>query len=287
MKKSMIALIGMSLCTAAAIAAEETNASQTQAPKTEEQTPAPQAQPPSPEEVRQVVSYFLGFRTGQQFSQIGPLEMDDLDTTVLLQGISAGLKEQPADEYVKKDLSAVMAAFSQKMTERNAVLVKKNQELSKKTAEENAKKEGVKSLPSGVQYRELAQADGEKFDQKKHGTNASVSISYQLRLADGTVVQETEEAVEMPLTGMLPSIAEAMKLIPVGAEWELFIPSNQGYGEQGPGPLSAAAPFFFKVKLHEIKPAGTPDHPIQLTPEMLQQMQEAGLQPVDSSAADK
>lgn len=276
----VLLLLGVSLGVPGMAAAQQDKAAAAQPAdqQQEQQTP-----PPSAEEVRKVVSYFLGFRTGQQLSQLGPIQLSDLDKDIFYNAIADGVKEQPSPEYVEKDLRSIMEAFSKVMNERNAELAKKNKEISKKVAEENGKKEGVVTLPSGVQYRELAKADGEKYDQKKHGTNASVKITYQLRLSDGTVVQETAEPVDMPLTGMLPSIAEAVKLLPVGAEWELFIPSEQGYGEQGPGPLSAAAPFFFKVKLHEIKPAGTPEHPIELTPEMLQQLQEAGLQPVEGN----
>lgn len=290
MKIKTLTLLGLSLCAAGLVGAQQDDATSTQTPAPEQPTAqenedqqAPK-NPPSAEEVRKVVSYFLGFRTGQQFSQLGPIELADIDTDIFVKAITDGIKEQPADEFVKKDLRAVMEAFSKQMADRNAVFVKKNQELSKSLAEENGKKEGVTTLPSGVQYRELAKADGEKYDQKKHGSNASVSITYQLRLADGTVIQETEEPVDMPISGMIPGIAEAVKLIPVGSEWELFVPSEQGYGEQGPGPLGAAAPFFFKVKLHAIKPAGTPEHPIELTPEMLQQLQEAGLQSPDGGA---
>ena len=290
MKKSTLTLLGISLCAVGLVSAQQDDATPTQ-PASPEQPAAQEATdqqtpvaPPSAEEVRQVVSYFLGFRTGQQLSQLGPIELSDVDKDIFVKAIADGIKEQPADEYIQKDLRAVMEAFNKIMTERNAKLVKKNQELSKSVSEENGKKEGVTTLSSGVQYRELSKADGEKYDQKKHGSNASVSITYQLRLADGTVVQETEEPVDMPISSMIPSIAEAIKLIPVGSEWELFVPSEQGYGEQGPGPLGAAAPFFFKVKVHAIKPAGTPEHPIELTPEMLQQLQEAGLQSADGSA---
>ncbi len=243
-------------------------------------TPAPQTPPPSPEEVREVLSYFLGYRTGQNMTQLGPITMDDIDTSLFVAALADGMMSHSPDaKFRSKDISAILGEYEKVLQARTKEAVAKNTELSNKRAEEYAKEEGVKKLPSGVLAKEFTPGNGAKYDEKKDGANAIMSITYQLRLLDGTVVDESAEPMDISIDGMLPSIADGVKQMPIGAEWELFIPSDKGYGEQAMGPLKCCAPFMFRVKLHEIKKAPAPaEQPAQLTPEMLKQMQEQGLQ---------
>ena len=125
MKKSTLTLLGISLCAIGTANAQQRDAAEQPAAQEPAVQKAPQTPPPSAEEVRKVVSYFLGFQTGQQFSQLGPIRLSDLDKDIFYNAIADGIKGQPADEYVEKDLRGVMEAFNKVMVERNAELVKK------------------------------------------------------------------------------------------------------------------------------------------------------------------
>ena len=284
MKNSTITLLGLSLCALAPIAraqqptpTAEPAAAPAAAQAPAEQTPAT----PSDEEVRQVISYFLGHQTGQQFASdgSGPISIDDLDKDTFFKAVEDGMNNRVDPEIEKKDLRANIMAFTAKLDARAKAASEKNLAASKAFFEENAKKEGVVTTESGLQYKVLTPADGRKYDETKDG---EVSVTYEGRLLDGTVFDKSEQPISFPVTGVIPGFGEALKLMPIGAEWEVYIPSELGYGENGPGILGSNAALIFKVKLEDIAPKkGTPEGgPMQLTPELLQQLQEAGMQPV-------
>ena len=284
MKNSTITLLGLSLCALAPIAraqqptpTAEPAAAPAAAQAPAEQTPAT----PSDEEVRQVISYFLGHQTGQQFASdgSGPISIDDLDKDTFFKAVEDGMNNRVDPEIEKKDLRANIMAFTAKLDARAKAASEKNLAASKAFFEENAKKEGVVTTESGLQYKVLTPADGRKYDETKDG---EVSVTYEGRLLDGTVFDKSEQPISFPVTGVIPGFGEALKLMPIGSEWEVYIPSELGYGENGPGILGSNAALIFKVKLEDIAPKkGTPEGgPMQLTPELLQQLQEAGMQPV-------
>ncbi len=229
-----------------------------------------------------MLSYFLGYSTGQLISsEFGPVKTEDIDASIFLNALADSIQgNAPTAEFRSVDLRSIRNEYNRVLSERAKEAIAENTELSNKKAEEYAKEEGVKKLPSGILAKELSPGSGAKYDEKTHGTNAIVSITYQLRLLDGKVVDESAAPMDISIDNMLPSIADGIKQMLVGAEWELFIPSDKGYGEQGLGPLKCCTPFMFRVKLHGIKKAPAPaGQPVQLTPEMIKQLQEQGLQP--------
>ena len=139
MKKSILTLLGISLGVTGITGAQQDKAEAAQ-PAAQQQTK--QTPPPSADEVRKVVSYFLGFRTGQQLSQLGPIQLSDLDKDIFYNAIADGVKEQPSPEYVEKDLRSVMEAFSKVMNERNAELEKRTRKSPRKLRKRTAKKRG-------------------------------------------------------------------------------------------------------------------------------------------------
>lgn len=277
MKNTAITLFGLSLCALAYSAPAQ------EAPAAPAAPAAAQAATPTDAEVNEIVSYFLGYRTGMQFSTFGegPILPEDIDQNVFFKALLDGLNQQPDEEMQKKDnIQACMDAFAERLIARTRELSRQNIAKSQAYAEMNGKKDGVVTTESGLQYKVLTPSDGRTWDQAKDGSNAQMSITYEGRLLDGTVFDKTEEPIQLAVSGVIPGFAEALKKMPIGAEWEIFIPSELGYGEQGPGPLGANSALIFTLKLHDITPAGTQDSPIQLTPEMLRQLQEAGMQPI-------
>lgn len=281
MKKNTIALLCLSLCAQASIALSQEPAAAPTEPAPAADTAAAK---PSEADIKEMVSYFLGYQTGIQFATFGegPLQLDDIDKDVFFKAIGDGLKNQVDPEMEKKDLQACITAYSEILAARSKARSDANTAASKAYFAENAKKDGVVTTDSGLQYKVLSPADGRKYDAEKDGAAAEAAITYEGRLLDGTIFDKAETPVNLPISGVIPGFAEALKLMPIGAEWEIYIPSELGYGEQGPGVLGSNAALIFKVKLHDILPKkGNPGNPYELTPEILQQIQQQGLQRVE------
>jgi FKBP-type peptidyl-prolyl cis-trans isomerase FklB len=106
-------------------------------------------------------------------------------------------------------------------------------EAGKQFLEENAKKEGVTVLPSGLQYEVLNEGTG-----AKPGPTSRVTVHYEGRLIDGSVFDSSYKRNSPATFGVNQVIAgwtEAMQLMPQGSKWRLYIPSDLGYGSRGAG----------------------------------------------------
>ena len=133
---------------------------------------------------------------------------------------------------------------------------KKKNELTKNAGEkflqENKKKEGVITLPSGLQYQVLKKGDGAvpTADDK-------VTTHYTGTLIDGTVFDSSVERGQpatVQVKAVIPGWIEALQLMPVGSKWRLFIPYNLAYGETAAGPkIPAYSTLIFDVELLSIE----------------------------------
>lgn len=277
MKNNIIALLGLSLCAPAFVAHAQEPA---EAPAT---VAAPPAAKLSETEVKAVVSYFIGFQTGIQLRELGdgPVYIDDIDRDAFFRALTDGLKGQLDPNFDEPEkIRPFVESYIQTLTERGKALSESNLAQGKAFLEENAKKEGVTTTESGLQYKVLTPADGRKYDADKDGSNALASITYEGRLIDGTVFDKSTKPIDMPIKAVVPGFSEALQLMPIGSEWEIYIPADLAYGADAPGPIGPNSTLIFKLKLHNITPRGTAENPMQLTPEMLQQLQESGLQPM-------
>lgn len=240
------------------------NEQKTEAPKLDDET------------VKQRVGYFLGHRMGQQLAEIPTFNLDDVDANSLLQGIKDGLKNKVDDKM--KEVEPALDIFRQRMDERYEAKAEANLEAGKKFMEENAKKPGVKTLPSGVQYIVVKPGGDVKYNVEKDGDDPTFKLMYEGRLIDGTVFDKSEKPVEFKLQ-LIPGFTDALKAMPVGAKWKVFIPSELAYKEAGPGIIGPNSTLIFDIELLEIIPGNSPATPPagggQLTPEMLQQLLEA------------
>jgi FKBP-type peptidyl-prolyl cis-trans isomerase FklB len=113
---------------------------------------------------------------------------------------------------------------------------------------ENAKKEGVKTTASGLQYKVIKSGAGES--PKPTDT---VKVHYHGTLIDGTVFDSSVqrgEPISFPVGGVIPGWVEALQLMKVGDKWQLFIPSRLAYGAQSPSPLIGPnSTLIFEVEL--------------------------------------
>lgn len=118
----------------------------------------------------------------------------------------------------------------------------------------NAKADGVKSLPSGVQYKVIRSgpAAGEQPDR-----NDLVRVDYEGTLTDGTVFDSSFQSGQpavFTVGDVVPGWTEALQQMRVGDEWLVYVPPAQGYGEQGRPGIPGNAVMVFRIKLLEVAP---------------------------------
>ncbi|MBR5686738.1 MAG: FKBP-type peptidyl-prolyl cis-trans isomerase [Prevotella sp.] len=185
------------------------------------------------------------------------------DTTVF----NLAILEPMIDPMVKKIQEEIMVKKTMELEKENAVKFKDNKEKSEKFIAENAKKEGVKTLPSGVQYKVLKEGTGAK---PKDGDN--VKVNYEGKLIDGTVFDSSYErgqAAPMSLAkgALIDGFREALLNMPVGSTWEVYIPADKAYGGRQQGPIQPFSALIFKIDLLSIdapaQPAAAPAQPAQ------------------------
>jgi FKBP-type peptidyl-prolyl cis-trans isomerase FklB len=139
-----------------------------------------------------------------------------------------------------------------KKAEEMQKLSEKNKADGEKFLAENAKKEGVKVLPSGLQYKVITPGTG-----KSPKATDTVTTHYKGMLIDGTEFDSSYkrgEPATFPVSGVIPGWTEALQLMKEGAKWQLFLPSNLAYGERGAGrDIGPNATLIFEVELISVK----------------------------------
>ncbi|MEL7338517.1 MAG: FKBP-type peptidyl-prolyl cis-trans isomerase N-terminal domain-containing protein, partial [Planctomycetota bacterium] len=149
------------------------------------------------------IGYFLGVSVGQNFAQQG-FKNDDFDLRAMMAGISDALAERdPAlnDDQLKEASQAITDLLKPRMLERMKRMAEMNAERGKLFLQENAKKEGVKTLPSGLQYKVLKEGEGES-----PGATDKVTIHYTGRLINGRVFDsslQTGAPATFPLNNLI------------------------------------------------------------------------------------
>lgn len=116
--------------------------------------------------------------------------------------------------------------------------------------EDNAKKDGVTSLPNGVQYIVMEEGNGDKPE-----ATDTVEVDYHGTLIDGTVFDSSVqrgEPIKFPVNGVIQGWQETLPLMPVGSKWKIFIPAELAYGAQGRPGIPANSVLIFEVTLHQI-----------------------------------
>ncbi len=190
------------------------------------------------------LSYALGMSIAANLQQSGVAEIDVEAFTRGLKHHIEGTTTEITQQEAGKIINDFFAAIQSKQFEAN---IKAGQDF----LAENAKKEGVVTLESGLQYEVITEGNGAKPNETDQ-----VKCHYHGTLIDGNVfdssVQRGEPAV-FPVNGVIAGWVEALQLMPVGSKWKLFVPSNLAYGEQGAGQaIGPHTTLVFEVELLEI-----------------------------------
>lgn len=190
------------------------------------------------------VSYALGMSIGHQLQQMNATELNIDDFGQALRDVFAGkaaLSEGDAQ-------AAVQAFFDQKAEEK----AKSGKADGEKFLAENAGKEGVVTLPSGLQYQVLREGNG-----RKPAATDQVECHYEGTLIDGQVFDSSYRRGETATFGLNQVIAgwtEGLQLMQEGAKYRFFIPYTLGYGERGAGQsIPPFATLIFDVELVKVK----------------------------------
>jgi len=239
---TMAGALAVSLLTNASAATKKQakkDTAKTETKKTDEKKP--EAKATSADEMEKV-SYAFGASIGTGMKR-NNLEID-------LKSFIRGLEEAFAGKSTMsdKEIEEVIGEFQKK---KFMEMVAKNGEESKKFLDANAKKEGVKTLPSGLQYKIIKEGKGEL----PKATDV-VKVQYVGRLISGKEFDSSiknGQPAKFQVDKVIAGWSEALQLMKVGSKWELYIPANLAYREQGyPPRIPPNSALIFEVELLEI-----------------------------------
>ena len=196
------------------------------------------------------LSYMQGFSMGQtvylQFIQQG-VELDEEVFFAAFKDAMAGKEPTMSEEEMKEAMTAIQKYVGDKYAAKAKEQAAKNKEEGTVFLAENKKKEGVKALTSGLQYKVIKSGKGES--PKPTDT---VKIHYKGTFIGGKEFDSSYKngvPITMPLSQLVKGMSEGLLLMKVGDKWQLFMPSNLAYGEQGNRLIPPNATLLFEVEL--------------------------------------
>ncbi len=202
-------------------------------------------------------AYFMGIQIGQQISSRmvkginHELFGDDSTKTISLKNFMAGFVTGATGKKGIFTMDQAQRVSQEKMLSIKAKSMEKEYGPLKKKGEQwmaaNAKKPGVKTLPSGLQYKVIKVGKGELPKD-----TSMVKVHYEGRLIDGTVFDSSYkrgQAVTMRANQVIKGFTEALVRMPVGSVWEIYIPQQLAYGDREQGQIKPYSPLIFKVEV--------------------------------------
>lgn len=205
-------------------------------------SPAAAAEKVTLKDQKDRISYSIGLNVGNSLKE----EALELNSDPLIAGIKdalSGGKPLLTEEEIRETLTAFQRERMVKQLERG----EKNKKEGEVFLTENKKKEGVKTLPNGLQYQVIKDAKG-----KKPTATDTVRTHYRGTFIDGTEFDSSAKSggpVSFPLNRVIRGWTEALQLMPVGSKWRLFVPSDLGYGAQPKGPIPPNSTLIFEIEL--------------------------------------
>lgn len=176
------------------------------------------------------ISYSLGYQIGSDYKK----QKKTIDSQAFLQGMRDSCSDTPpalAQESMTKMLVAMKKRVMAEQREEQQEILEKFHAAAEKFFAENAKKEGLVILPSGLQYKVIRSGTG-----KKPGPTDRVTVHYKGTLIDGTEFggsHNKQEPQSFYVNGVIPGLTEGLQLMQEGAKWEFFVPATLAYGRRG------------------------------------------------------
>ena len=198
------------------------------------------------------VSYALGMDIGKNLRK----NLVEVDPDKLLAGIKDGILSDTSKVLTEAEVATIMQDFQKEIVAKQQQSKKaefdKYKKESDKFLQENSKKPGVVTLPSGLQYKVITSGNG-----KKPVLTDKVVAHYRGTLVDGKEFDSSikrGQPAEFQVSGVIKGWSEALQLMKVGDKWNLYIPSDLAYGDQGAGGIiPPGAALVFEVELLGIK----------------------------------
>jgi FKBP-type peptidyl-prolyl cis-trans isomerase FklB len=246
--------------------AQQTPAATTQAATPSSATPAKAQTPAAKKPVakaavpltlktqKEKFSYALGMSQGKRLGDSLHKQSVPFDPAIMARGMKDGLagnKTLLTDDEAQAVLMAVQKEMQQKMQAKNQEAAAGNKKEGEAFLAENKAKEGVVTLPSGLQYKILTAGTG-----PKPAPTDSVVCNYRGTLVNGTEFDSSYkrgQPATFPVTGVIKGWTEALQLMPVGSKWQLFIPSDLAYGDPGRPGIAPGSTLIFEVELLSIE----------------------------------
>ena len=206
---------------------------------------------------KQKVSYALGMGLGKNLKR----DSVEVDPAIILRGLKdaiAGNKLLLTDDEAKNVIVALNNELRAKAESKAKATALENKTKADAFLAANKTKEGVVTLPSGLQYKILSAGTG-----PKPKADDTVSFQYRGTLADGTEFDSSYkrgQPLKFPVSQLIKGWTEALQLMPVGSKWQIFIPPDLGYGERGVpnSPIAPNSALIFDLELLSIEPKEAP-----------------------------
>jgi FKBP-type peptidyl-prolyl cis-trans isomerase FklB len=196
-------------------------------------------------------SYSLGYQFGQNLKFQGV----DVNLDIYTSGIKdalGGKEPRMSQEDIRATITNLQQRLQAARQKELKEMAAKNLDESKKFLSENQKKEGIKTLPSGLQYKVLAEGSG-----KMPKADDNVTVNYKGTLIDGTEFDSSYkrgQPATFKVNGVIKGWTEALQLMKEGSKWQLFIPPDLAYRERGAGrTIPPSSTLIFEVELISVK----------------------------------
>ncbi len=205
---------------------------------------------PTIQDRKDKISYAFGVDLGRDLKR----QENDLNVDLLIRAMTDTLSDKPlimTDDEVTTTLKQLEAEQKQDFEHARVMISEKNKRAGEAFFAENAKKEGVVTLPSGLQYKILEKGDG-----KLPTLDDKIVCQYRATLLDGTEFDSSEKrghAVTLPVKGIMVGWTQALQMMPVGSKWQLFLPPQLAYGEKIVNGIGPYAMLIFEVELLSIQ----------------------------------
>lgn len=211
---------------------------------------ADELEKPVLENNRQLTSYSLGVQTARTFVK------DDVDIDIdrFVKGLKDASGGKPllvSEEKLRSVLNGFQSDLRRNLKTKHTLQAADNIRKGKAFLDENKKKSGVITLPNGLQYREIKAGDG-----KKPVETDTVTCNYVGTLINGTKFDASEagKPASLNLSQAISGMRQALMLMPIGAHWQVFIPSPLAYGPRSVGAdIGANETLIFDLELVSIK----------------------------------